>query len=94
MIYARERDDVVMRGDVARKVDKVAAILAFDLEARELAQLMVRMRRHVVSVKEDGVYFGSCRSEMASRAFDLDPIAFTNACRNQHGRLFLPLSSI
>jgi hypothetical protein len=78
-MYAREKDIHQLRVEKHNRQKEVAALLSFDYEGPELARFMVKNRSKPIRVKGGNIYFGRRRSEMATRAFQVDPIAFTEA---------------
>jgi hypothetical protein len=78
-MYARERDVHMLRVERGDRVHRVASLLSYDLEAPELAAYLVKNRAQVVRVDGGDVWVGRRRSEMGTRAYQLDPLAFTQA---------------
>jgi len=76
----REREDHMFRLERRDRVDDVAALLSYDLEGPELASYLVRHASLPLRIDGQGnVWVGRRRSEMATRAFQLDPATFTQA---------------
>lgn len=80
MFTPREREGLMFGRERRDRVDDVAALLSYDLEGPELASYLVRHASLPLRVDEQGqVWVGRRRSEMATRAFQLDPATFTQA---------------
>jgi len=78
--YERERH--MFQLERRDRVDEVAALLSYDLEGPELARYLVRHASLPLKIDGQGnVWVGRRRSEMATRAFQLDPATFTQAAQ-------------